>query len=450
MAKKYMSYERLQEYDGLIKQYIDTGVNSVEQSVDKITSGDIVVKEAQHATSADSATTATNATNATTASKLGSSTLGSTTKPIYLNGGTATECSTYAGGTKVTLNGSAKGGADASFYAPTAAGTKGQVLTSNGSGAPTWTTSLPVANGGTGATTEAGARTNLDVYSKSEVDTKVSNSVNGLASTSSVNSAISTHNSSTTAHSDIRQAIAEVKEDVDAFFKDATISTEAKDTLKEIQDYITSDVAAAAAMTASINGKADKATTLSGYGIANAYTKTEIDGKVQTLNGSIDAKVPNTRTINGKALTGNITLTPDDIGAAAAAHNHDAYVNQNAFSNVKVGSTTVAADSATDTLELASGTGISITGDATNDKVTIKNTGVISVATGTEAGTISVNTNGTAANVAVYGFSTLANTVSTNTQTLGTHNTAISNLQTAVGNIQEITSAEIQALFSAN
>lgn len=49
-----------------------------------------------------------------------------------------------------------------------------------------------------------------------------------------------------------------------------------------------------------------------------------------------------------------------------------AEVNQNAFSNVKVGSTTVAADAKTDTVELApaSNSLISITGDATNDKVT--------------------------------------------------------------------------------
>lgn len=81
---------------------------------------------------------ATSATSATTASKLGSSTVGSTSKPVYLNGGTATECSTYAGGTAVTLNGSGKGGSTASFYAPTSAGTSGQVLTSSG-GAPGWT-----------------------------------------------------------------------------------------------------------------------------------------------------------------------------------------------------------------------------------------------------------------------------------------------------------------------
>lgn len=47
-------------------------------------------------------------------------------------------------------------------------------------------------------------------------------------------------------------------------------------------------------------------------------------------------------------------------------------VNQNAFSNVKVGSTTLAADTKTDTLELAAGTGITLTPDANTDKVTIK------------------------------------------------------------------------------
>jgi hypothetical protein len=48
-----------------------------------------------------------------------------------------------------------------------------------------------------------------------------------------------------------------------------------------------------------------------------------------------------------------------------------AQVNQNAFSNILVGSITVVADSPTDTLELAAGTGVVLTPDATNDKITI-------------------------------------------------------------------------------
>jgi hypothetical protein len=48
-----------------------------------------------------------------------------------------------------------------------------------------------------------------------------------------------------------------------------------------------------------------------------------------------------------------------------------AEVNQNAFSNIKVGSTTIAADGKTDTLELVAGTSVTLTPDATNGKVTI-------------------------------------------------------------------------------
>jgi len=48
-----------------------------------------------------------------------------------------------------------------------------------------------------------------------------------------------------------------------------------------------------------------------------------------------------------------------------------AEVNQNAFSNVVVGTTTIAADNKTDTLELAAGANISLTPNAVSDRVTI-------------------------------------------------------------------------------
>ena len=83
--------------------------------------------------------TINNVANATTASKLGSDNLGLITKPIYLERGTAKECSVYAGGTQVTLNGANKGSTSASFYAPTVSGTSGQILVSKGANtAPAW------------------------------------------------------------------------------------------------------------------------------------------------------------------------------------------------------------------------------------------------------------------------------------------------------------------------
>lgn len=72
-----------------------------------------------------------------------------------------------------------------------------------------------------------------------------------------------------------------------------------------------------------------------------------------------------------------------------------AEVNQNAFSNVKVGSTTVAADSKTDTLELVAGSNVTLTPDATNDKVTIAAT-VPTV----NNGTLTIQKNGS--NVATF------------------------------------------------
>jgi phage-related tail fiber protein len=40
---------------------------------------------------------------------------------------------------------------------------------------------------------------------------------------------------------------------------------------------LASDESAAAALTTTVSGKADKATTLAGYGITDAYTKTAVD-----------------------------------------------------------------------------------------------------------------------------------------------------------------------------
>jgi precorrin isomerase len=51
----------------------------------------------------------------------------------------------------------------------------------------------------------------------------------------------------------------------------------ALDTLKEIADQLASDESAVSALTTVVSGKAAKATTLAGYGITDAYTKTAVD-----------------------------------------------------------------------------------------------------------------------------------------------------------------------------
>ena len=49
----------------------------------------------------------------------------------------------------------------------------------------------------------------------------------------------------------------------------------------------------------------------------------------------------------------------------------DLYINQNAFSNVKIGSTVISADSVTDTLTLTAGSNITLTPDTSSDNITL-------------------------------------------------------------------------------
>lgn len=299
----------------------------------------------------------------------------------------------------------------------------------------------------------------------------------------------------------------------------------AYDTLKELGDLIVDNADAIEALETIASGKADathshaiadvsglqsaldgKAAASHGTHVTYSTTAPVMDGTASvgtaTTVARSDHKHPTDTSRASKTefdthvadTTKHITSTERTNWGTAYTHSQAAHApsnaqpNQNAFSNVKVGSITVAADTTTDTLEIAAGTGISVVGDATNDKVTVTNSGVIAVSTGSSNGTISVNTNGTSADVAVKGLgsaaytnssayataghthtidsalstsstnpvqnkvinsaiTTLTSTVSSNTSSIQAHTTAISNLQTVVGEIQEITSAEIQALF---
>ena len=179
--------------------------------------------------------------------------------------------------------------------------------------------------------------------------------------------------------------------------------------------------------------------------VANGTT-VSADTKTDTLTIEAGSNI----SITGDATNDKITISATDTtysDATTASHglmstsdkiklngiSSGAEVNQNAFSNIKVGDTTVAADTKTDTLELVAGTNITLTPDATNDKVTITskdttysanngvglsgttfyNSGVRSIAQGTSNGTINVNTNGSTANVAVKGLGSAAYTPST-------------------------------------
>ena len=68
---------------------------------------------------------------------------------------------------------------------------------------------------------------------------------------------------------------------------------EAYNTFTELAAYIETHEEAASALTAAVGNKADKATTLAGYGITDAYTKTDadkaIDDKISAASGGVKA-----------------------------------------------------------------------------------------------------------------------------------------------------------------
>lgn len=92
-----------------------------------------------------------------------------------------------------------------------------------------------------------------------------------------------------------------------------------------------------------------------------------------------------------------------------------AEVNQNAFSSVLVGSTTIQADSKTDILELAAGANISLTPDAVNDRVTVAVTGKVPSASSADSAVNADTVDGKHASdfaPAGYGLGTVAADIS--------------------------------------
>lgn len=409
---------------------LQSSIDSVDGAVDNITSGTVVVKESEHATSADSATTATNATNATNAKHAESA--DSATTAANADHATTADSATSAGTADkvsktmtVQLNGGTTEGTNKFTY--------------NGSAAKSINITPSSIGAQAAGNYAASSHTHDDMYyTEAEIDSKVS----------ALNTAINGKAASSHAH--------EI-EDVDG-------------------------------LQAALDGKASSSHTHTVDSSLSGTSTNPVQNKV--VNSALSGKVPTSRTVNGKALSSNITLSASDVGADASgsantaltnakaytdqeianllensteavdsiyelrdamsdnadaitalqsvaaskanasdltshtgngdihvtatqktnwnsAYTHstsahapsDAEKNQNAFSNVVVGSTTIAADTATDSLTLVAGGNVTITPDATNDKITIAATDTVYThpTSGVAAGTyksVTVDANG--------------------------------------------------------
>lgn len=137
----------------------------------------------------------------------------------------------------------------------------------------------------------------------------------------------------------------------------------------------TADTANAVAWT-NVTGKPSTYTPATHNHNDTYYTETEIDTKFANLVGdtAVSTQISNAIAnkvdkVSGKGLSTNDYTTTEKNKLSGIASG--AEVNQNAFSNIAVGSTTIAADAKTDTLTLVAGDNVTITPDATNDKITI-------------------------------------------------------------------------------
>ena len=349
----------------------------------------------------------------------------------------------------------------------------------------------------------------------SYTDTKTS----GLASTTTVDTKISTHNTSASAHNDIRDLISglttrlntlansddttlDQMSEVVAYIKNnkSLIDgiTTSKVNVSDIVNNLTTNVsnkplsaaqgAAIKALIDSLQAELDshthaisdvsglqsaldgKAESSHGTHVSYSSTKPVMDGTASVGSASTVARSDHKHpTDTSRAAqtdldthTGNttvhITSTERTNWNAAKTHADSAHApinaekNQNAFSNVKIGSTTIAADTATDTITLVAGDNVTITPDANGDSITISstdtnttysagtgislsgttfsNSGVRSVATGSTNGTISVNTNGSSSEVAVKGLGSAAYKATSAFDAAGAADTALSNAKT--------------------
>ena len=116
---------------------------------------------------------------------------------------------------------------------------------------------------------------------------------------------------------DNAEVIAAVKEDVDAFFKDADLTENAKDTLKELQSYIASDETAASEMLASIQQNSRNIESLEGRMSAAEGDISVNEQAISTLQNEDSAIKGRLDSIED--IIGNSTSIADDIEKAKQA-----------------------------------------------------------------------------------------------------------------------------------
>lgn len=111
--------------------------------------------------------------------------------------------------------------------------------------------------------------------------------------------------------------------------------------------------------------------TKADFGLSNVDNTSDADKPISTLQqNALNNKVDK---ISGKGLSTN-DFTTDEKNKLSFISS-GAEVNQNAYSNVIVNSTTLSAKTETDSLQLVAGSNVTLTPDSSTNKITISSTG---------------------------------------------------------------------------
>ena len=136
--------------------------------------------------------------------------------------------------------------------------------------------------------------------------------------------------------------------------------------IKQQLDDLTDDVYSALDTKSDDDHRHDVATNYED-GFMSSDDRIKLDGIAPQANKTIvDSTLDDTSTnpVQNKVIKAALDTKAEN-------HNHTAYVNQNAFSNVNVGGTVLEADNATDTFSISAGTNITLSADTNNDGFTI-------------------------------------------------------------------------------
>ena len=292
---------------------------------------------------------------------------------------------------------------------------------------------VPVAKGGTGATTEAAARTNLDVYSKSEVDSALSGK------------AASSHNHDTkydakgAAASALESANDYTDEQITALLDGADDTT--LDSIKELADAIKENDDAIEALNSIAAGKANATHS---HAISDVTgLQSALDGKAASSHGThVTFDSTNKPKMDGTAAFGTSTKV------ARADHVHPTDTSRASQADLDALESVVAGKA--DTGHSHSVATTSAAGFMSADMVTKLN----GIATGATKVTVDSALSGTSTNpvqnkVVNSSITTLTSAVSNNTSSISAHTTRISALETLVGDgYESIPIASIQSLFA--